>query len=244
MSAHSTHAEPAWSHVRLATGVALSAWAAAFWFIIATDRLSFYLASRTTWLAPVGAVTLTLAAMGRLASARSREREPLERPHLTNLAILVAPALALVLVPPATLGAFAVERRTTTNSTTTYGSTFGVDLTKEDLSLGDVFGLAYTGDFGKLASRAGTTSSFTGFVSRGPGDAATEFLLNRFLISCCPGDAVNVQVRIVGAPPGQFKPDDWVRVTGQIYPIGKQLVVDASEVRSVPRPKHPYLTPR
>lgn len=230
-----------WSQVRLATGAALAVWAACFWFLIADDRLSFYLASRTTWLAPVGAITLTLATLGRFASARTRVAEPLKARQAANLGLLVLPAVAIIALPPATLGSFAVERRTT-GAAASYTSTLGVDLSKPDLSLLDIFGLSYTGDLDQLAARAGTTSSFTGFVSRNPGDSADEFLLNRFLISCCPGDAVNVQLRVVGAPPGQFKADDWVRVTGRIYPIGKQVVIDASEVRAVPRPEHPYLS--
>jgi uncharacterized membrane protein YcgQ (UPF0703/DUF1980 family) len=108
----------------------------------------------------------------------------------------------------------------------------------------DIFGLSYNNELDRLASRAGDTSSFVGFVSKEAAAGADEFELNRFLISCCPGDAVNMQLRVVGVPPGQFKPDDWVQVTGKIYPIGKGVVVDATQVRRVSRPKHPYLDPQ
>jgi uncharacterized membrane protein YcgQ (UPF0703/DUF1980 family) len=58
-------------------------------------------------------------------------------------------------------------------------------------------------------------------LSADSSDGADELRLNRFLISCCPGDAVNVSVRVVNAPTGQFKEDDWIRVTGKVYPIEK-----------------------
>jgi len=70
---------------------------------------------------------------------------------------------------------------------------------------------------------------------------ADEFVLTRFMISCCVADALSVQVRIVGAPPGKFEEDRWVRVVGTIYPLGQETVVDAARVEGVERPDEPYL---
>jgi uncharacterized repeat protein (TIGR03943 family) len=231
-----------WSLSRLATGIALTIWAATFWFLIAADRAAFYFSSRTTWLAPVGAIMLTAAMVGRFLSARVTRPEPVTRRQLGTLAILVLPALIITAFPPAALGSFAVSRRSTAIKGA-YVSISGRDLSKGDLSLLDIFGLSYNGDLDELAPRAGSTSAFMGFVTKDPSDGADEFRLNRFMISCCPGDAVNIQLRIVGAPPGQFQADDWVRVTGKLYPIGATVIVDATEVERVERPKHPYLNP-
>lgn len=231
-----------WSGRRLGVAAALAVWAGLFWFVLVAERTSFYYASRTTWLAPVGAVFLTLAAVGRVISARVATPDPVSGRQVRALSLLVAPALLIMLFPPATLGSYAVAKRSTSIKGA-YVEVTGRDLSTGDLSLIDIFGLRYTGDLGRLAPRAGTTSSFTGFVSSLPGGGADEFLLNRFMISCCPGDAVNIQVRVVGAPPGQLEDDQWVRVTGRIYPIGKEVIVDAAEVAKVPRPKRPYLNP-
>ncbi|MBA2312634.1 MAG: hypothetical protein H0V97_07525 [Actinobacteria bacterium] len=231
-----------WSVSRLTTGFALAIWAAAFWFLIAADRAAFYFSSRTTWLAPVGAVTLTAATIGRLMSARSSRPEPITRRQLGTLMVLIIPAIIITAFPPAALGSFAVSRRSTAIKGA-YVSMTGRDLSKGDLSLVDIFGLRYTGDLDQLAPRAGSPSSFTGFVTKDSPDGADEFRLNRFMISCCPGDAVNIQVRVVGAPPGEFKADDWVRVTGKIYPVGAEVIVDATEVARVDRPDRPYLNP-
>jgi uncharacterized repeat protein (TIGR03943 family) len=229
-----------WSRSRLAVGSALAIWAALFWFLIVAGRTSFYFSSRTTWLAPVGAVTLSAAMVGRFLSARVHAPEPVSKRQLGTLAVLIVPAVAIMSFPPATLGSFAVSRRST-QIKGTYVSMSGHDLSRGDLSLLDIFGLSYSGELDKLTPRAGSTSSFTGFVTRDSSDGAAEFRINRFMISCCPGDAVNIQLRVVGAPPGRFKTDNWVRVTGKIYPIGKGVIVDASEVAPVDRPKHPYL---
>jgi uncharacterized repeat protein (TIGR03943 family) len=231
-----------WSISRLATGLALAIWAAAFWFLIVADRAAFYFSSRTTWLAPVGAFTLTAAMVGRFLSARVSRPEPVSRRQLGTLAVLIIPALVVTAFPPAALGSFAVSRRSTAIKGA-YVSMSGRDFSKGDLSLLDIFSLSYNGDLDRLAPRAGSISSFTGFVTKDSSDGADEFRLNRFMISCCPGDAVNIQLRIVGAPPGGFKADDWVRVTGKIYPIEADVIVDATDVESVDRPKHPYLNP-
>lgn len=231
-----------WSASRLGVAAALTVWAGLFWFLMLAERTSLYYASRTDWLAPVGAIFLTIAAVGRLASARVTVPDRLSGRQLRTLALLVAPALLILLFPPATLGSYAVAKRSTSIEGA-YVDVSGRDLSTGDLSLIDIFGLRYTGDLSKLASRAGSTSSFTGFVSSLPGGGAGEFMLNRFMISCCPGDAVNIQLRVVGAPPGLFEDDQWVKVTGRIYPIGKEVIVDATEVEKVERPDRPYLNP-
>jgi uncharacterized repeat protein (TIGR03943 family) len=231
-----------WSRSRLATGLALAIWAGVFWFVILSDRTSLYFSSRTAWLASVGAVILTIAMIGRLMSARVREAEPFSGKRFRNLAVLIAPAVLIMAFPPATLGSFAVARRSSSIKGV-YVSATGRDISRGDLSLVDIFALRYNGELQKLEARAGSTSSFTGFVTSDAEDGADEFHLNRFLISCCPGDAVSIEVRVVGAPPGQFEPDEWVRVTGKIYPIGDQVVVDATQISAIDRPDHPYLNP-
>ncbi|MDQ3659569.1 MAG: TIGR03943 family protein [Actinomycetota bacterium] len=186
-------------------------------------------------------MALTVAMIGRFLSSRVSKPEPLTRRHLGTLSVLVIPALIVIAFPPVALGSFAVSRRSAAVKGT-YVATSSDELSKGDLSLLDIFGLSYRDELGKLAARAGSTSSFTGFVTKDPNDRADEFRLNRFMISCCPGDAVPVQLRVVGAPPGKVEADDWVRITGSIYPVGTEVVVDASGVERVPRPEHPYLT--
>jgi hypothetical protein len=52
-------------------------------------------------------------------------------------------------------------------------------------------------------------------------------------------------VRVLNVTPGQFANEDWVEVTGTIYPIGREVIVDAGTggVTEVARPDRPYLTP-
>ena len=90
----------------------------------------------------------------------------------------------------------------------------------------------------------------TGFVaSRSP--SAGEFVLGRFVMSCCAADAqpVLITVRTDGPLP---RKDAWVRVTGTQVPAAVDLtdaeraepsniVLEASDVEPVEQPDQPYL---
>lgn len=231
-----------WSPPRVMSSIALAAWAALFWFLIASDRTSLYLSSRTDWVVPMGAIVLTIAAAGRLASARRPEPEAMSRRDALGLGLIILPVVTVLALPPAALGGYAASRRSSLTSGSFVSST--EDIESGDLSLVDVSGALRSPDAMRaLVQRAGEEVDFTGFVTKSGDMAANEFILTRFLISCCVADALSTQVRVVGAPPGGFKADEWVRVQGQVYPVGREIIVDASDVVKVPRPKHPYLNP-
>jgi uncharacterized repeat protein (TIGR03943 family) len=232
-----------WSNSRLADSAVLAAWAVFFWLLILDDRIPLYLSPRTAWLVPVGAAVFSVAAGGRLLSARTDHREPLTRKSSIQLAVFAVPLILMVALPPATLGSFAATRRT---GFLVQGLAPGSpeNLSTGDLSLVDLAGALRTPrGTRQLAKRAGDRVSFVGFVSRDPADSADEFTLNRFVITCCPGDALTVSVRVTGAPSGKFKPDTWVRITGALYALGQEAIVQASGVEGVDRPNHPYLSP-
>lgn len=234
-----THLRP--SPVRLATSAVLAAWAGLFWWLLLAGRSSLYLSARTDWVVPVGALLLTVAAAGQLAFSRAADPEPLTGRRAWALAVLTVPVVTVLAVPPASLGSYAASRRSSFA-----GSGFvtsAEEISTGDLTLADIAG-AQTGTGRRaLVRRAGEDVSLVGFVTHDDGDTASEFTLTRFLVSCCVADALSVQVQVVGAPPGRFKADQWVRVTGAMYPLGKEVIVDASEVTPVPRPARPYLNP-
>ena len=93
-----------------------------------------------------------------------------------------------------------------------------------------------------LRARAGERVTMEGFVTVDEGDT-DRFQLTRFVITCCVADATISYVTVVDAPPGQVANDDWVRVTGTIYPLGSDILVDAEAVVPIPPPDDPYLTP-
>ena len=68
-------------------------------------------------------------------------------------------------------------------------------------------------------------------------------MLTRYIVTCCVADATVAQVRIVGLPPGNYPTDEWLQVTGAVYPVGREVLVAADTVQQIPVPSEPYLTP-
>jgi uncharacterized repeat protein (TIGR03943 family) len=213
-----------------------------FWFLLATDRTALYLSTRTAWVVPVGAAILTLAFLGRIMSLRSAHEEPFTRMEAAGYLVLILPVIVVFVLPPTALTSYAASRRSSIS-----GAGFVTDagdVETGDLSLIDLTGAMRTEEGRKaLAGRAGDEVSFTGFVSRDAGTPADEFTLTRFVVSCCVADALSVQVRVAGVPPGEFAKDQWVRVTGNFYPLAEEAIVDATEIVPVKRPKRPYISP-
>ena len=232
-----------WSQARVAGALVLGAWASLFWFLILSGRVNLYLSDRTAWIAPVGAVLLTGTALGRLAAARTEAREPLRRREALVMALLVVPVVVVMASPPATPGAFSAPRKARFSATrleTFYGA---FDETSDITLL--MVAAAQTSDEGSelLARRAGSQVDFVGFVVRNPDTPPDELLLTRYVVTCCVADATVVQVRVVNVTPGRFDENDWVRVRGRIFPLGREVIVVADSVEEVPRPERPYLTP-
>ena len=99
------------SPIRLASAIALCAWAFMFWFVLLTGRTSLYLSSRTAWVVPIAVVLLTAAAIGRLLSLRTHEPEPLHLREAWILGMLLLPVVVVLVMPPSTLSTFAAGHR-------------------------------------------------------------------------------------------------------------------------------------
>ena len=226
---------------RVATSIVMASWTGLFWFLIVSGRTSLYLSARTDWVVPVGAGIMTLALIGRLASLRSPSTEDVSTRDAIGLSALVLPVVVLLALPPASLTSFAAGRRSSFVGAGFVAS--AEDVATGDLSLTDVAGALRSDEaMDALAQRAGEDVTFVGFVNRDAGMPADEFILTRFLISCCVADALSVEVRVAGAPPGELKQDQWVRVEGKLYPLGREVIVDLTEITKVSRPEQPYLS--
>jgi uncharacterized repeat protein (TIGR03943 family) len=213
-----------------------------FWFLLLTGRDDLYLSTRTSWVVAVGAALLTAAAAGLIVSARVRNSRPLGSREAWVMGLMVVPVAMILALPPATLGSFSASKRPGFSSAGFGGSL--ADAGSGPLTLVDVAAAQYSkAGEQALARRAGEQVDFIGIVTRFADTPAGEFLLTRYIITCCVADATTAQVRVVNVAPGKFETNDWVEVTGSIYPLGKQVIVNATSVEAVARPARPYLTP-
>lgn len=233
---------PAWSPGRVGGAVVLAAWAALFWFLLLTGRDNLYLSTRTSWIVPVGAVLFTVAAAGRGASARVGSPGPLRLREAWTMGLMLVPVVVILALPPATLGNFSAAKRPGFSSAG-LATSIGVAGSGR-LTLVDVAAAQYSkAGQEALQRRAGEEVDLIGMVTRFADTPAGEFLLTRYIVTCCVADATIAQVRVVNVPPGKFQANDWVQVRGPIYPLGKQVIVNAISVDEVQQPPRPYLTP-
>lgn len=233
--------KPRWSPARLVVGLVLGGWAFLFWFLLATGRTGLYLSTRTAWLVPLGGVLMTLAALGRLASARTTVRQHLQPKEQWFLGLVALPVVLILVLPPATLGTFAAGKRSSFSGVT--GVITPGDFEHGPLTMVHVAAAQSNAeDLAKLRKRAGEQIDFQGLVVRNADTPADELLLTNFIVTCCVADATTAQVRVVNVPPGAFNDGQWVEVTGRIYPLGREIIVAASTVTEIATPKEPYIT--
>jgi uncharacterized repeat protein (TIGR03943 family) len=231
-----------WSPRRLAAAAVLAGWAALFWFLLAADRVGLYLSDRTSWVVPTAAILLSATAASVLAAGRTRRPEPLGSRDALAMAAFLVPVVVLLALPPATLGSFSAPRKSQYTGPA-FSSVYGRFGATSEITLLTVAAAEHTEDGARfLADRAGEEVRFVGFVARDEDAPSDELLLTRYVVTCCAADATVVQVRVVNAGPGVAEPDDWIEVTGLIYPIGGEVVVDARSIRHVARPQRPYLS--
>jgi uncharacterized repeat protein (TIGR03943 family) len=161
--------------------------------------------------------------------------------------LMLAPVLALLLVAPQPLGAYAANRG---GANRVAAPVLQLDPLAEPvdgavpITIGDAVVRALYEPDGPLE---GTTVRMVGFVSTD--DALAGYRLSRFSVSCCAADASVRQVVVAGGSP-RFEDDTWVEVTarfeGAIHdPDGDggatgipivQLVAE----REIERPASPY----
>lgn len=227
-----------WSRARVGAALVIGAWAGLFWFVLVAGRTPLYLSSRTAWLVPLGAALMTIAAIGRLASARVSRPEHLGSREVVILGVIALPVVLLLALPPATLGSFAADRRSDSTGIGASARIVSGPIDFVDIAAARSVKAAAA----DLRARAGERVSMDGFVTLVEG-ADDRFQLTRFVITCCVADATISYVTVVDTPPGAFTDDDWVRVTGVIYPLGADILIDAEAVEPIPAPADPYLTP-
>ena len=153
---------------------------------------------------------------------------------------LLVPVVALVVLPPATLGTYSAGKR---SSFAGIGIATTVDASGA-ITFVDVGTAQTTPEGGRaLAARAGDPVELVGFVTRYADTPADEIFVTRYIVTCCVADATVAQVRVVNVPPGKFADDAWVEVRGPVFPLGREVIVMADSIVSVQRPSRPYLTP-
>lgn len=158
-------------------------------------------------------------------------------------AILIAPIVLMAAAPPTTLGSFSSSRKAqfSGRGLWTYWGTF--DENSEITFFFVAASKYWEGGADLLGQRAGDEATFVGFAERWDSTPSDEIVLTRFVVTCCVADATPISIRVVNVSPGSVKEDSWIEVTGQVYPVGNDVIVVADSIEPAPTPDLPYITP-
>lgn len=225
-------------------------------------NLPLYVHTRyTPMIAVTGVVLLLLAAVHAWFILRGAEPHEHEHDHThaapswrspAMLALLV-PILLGTLVPSRALGSAAIDTRgfgttgagmRTVQSVAGSGDAGAIPDPSQWTMLDWVNGLLYEPDNPRLQ---GQPIEMVGFVWRRPEMAENQFVVSRFIVSCCTADSLAIGMTVVAPNAAALETDSWVRVSGTVGladVLGHEdAVIVANEVVPVPQPSEPYLYP-
>jgi uncharacterized repeat protein (TIGR03943 family) len=199
-----------------------------------------------------------LIGLGVAAALRYRREQDGHQPHGSRVAWLLAlPPLALVLIAPPALGAFAASRQTvrpppTRQTVPTDQATGGVDqaLFPPLVPPGDGAAVPLTlaeymvRDYEAPHTLAGVSIRLVGFVTPHQG-GGEGYLLTRFALNCCAADATAMKVAVLSDPVPRA-PDTWLEVEGRWqqqtndHPSSEIPLLLAESIRVIEQPSPPY----
>ena len=227
---------------------------------IRNGTLLFYINRRFAWLTWIATILLVLIAFAYQRTARTRQsqdhaqdsvRDHHAHPHGREsawiaLALVALPLLLGLLVPPRPLGAQAVEGREV--------NTGGVGLDNDELLFSRPAAERNILDWLRAFNAASDPSLWNsegatviGFVYRDDSFAVGQFMVSRFVVSCCVADATVVGL-IVRWPDSLDLPlDGWVEVRGA-FEAGQfkgepSPILIADSVKPISPLDQPYLYP-
>jgi uncharacterized repeat protein (TIGR03943 family) len=213
-----------------------------------------------------GVILVGLAVVAVLRDRRNRDDaersgdEHGHRAHGPSVAWLLAlPPLALVLIAPPALGAFAASRQSVrpppTGQTSPTDQAAGVDAALFSPLVPPCDGAAIpltlaeylVRDYEAPHTLASVRVRLVGFVTPQQ-DGGEGYLLTRFAINCCAADGTALQVSVLGDPVPR-SPDTWLEIEGrwrqrtndnQGQPSSDAPLLLAESIRVIPQPPEPY----
>jgi uncharacterized repeat protein (TIGR03943 family) len=244
--------------VRNWTGVALALLGAtATIWLAATERLTLYVHPRYTLLTVIVAVlTLLALVLTAAVSASPTDRED-HHDHVarasafrrlliwSNAAVLICAALALLVIPPATLSSTARQNRELVTSGQALAPTKAVALVGADPATFSVKDWAALLSQGGPEAVLGKQVHLAGYVlDRGEEDT---FFIARLVVSCCAVDAQPIGVPVYR--PGwrdEIETGGWITVDGSF--VGnpsrdsqEAVAIGVGSLAKIDEPDQPYV---
>jgi putative membrane protein len=217
---------------------------------IVNGTLLFYINRRFAWLTWVAAILLLLMAF---AYRQAGQDEHQRHGHAQGdegwwiaLILVALPLLLGILVPPRPLGARAAEMR----GVNVAGPGLGENESVLTRAAGERNILDWLRAFGAAddpAAFAGQEATVTGFVYREEVFAADQFMVSRFVVTCCVADAAVLGLLVSWPNSLDLPLDTWVEVHGtfRLSQGAEEAMpmLQADRVMPTMAPAQPYLYP-
>ncbi len=237
--------------------VVLGATGAYFTYNLASGNVANYIANKFLWLSWLAAgLLLVLALMALIALVRPAPHDH-DHDHdsaglwsWAGLGLVTLPVVFGLLLPSRPLDSRAIEGvASDLSSINTSGST-RLDIAPQNRNI-----LDWLRAFGSATDPAvlnGQPVDVVGFVYRDARfDGTSQFMVTRFIISCCVADAQAIGLGVDWAQAPTLREDTWIRVRGTLEVrefegvLSPWLVADEGPdgIQVVAQPENPYLYP-
>lgn len=223
---------------------------------LVSGNLSLYINIRYMSLTVFGILALAIMVLGLMHPPQSHSDEHEHHDHSDHkhntssgaLIILTFPLLIGVLIPSHPLDATAASTRgmnvsapLVSNSSQSRQFEAAAD-TRNILDWIRIFNS--TTD---LTPYLGQTAKVTGFVYHDPRLPENQFIVSRFVITCCTADASAIGMVVTWNGSNALKQSDWIEVKGPVQSsqLGGQPIplIEAILVQPAQQPQQPYLYP-
>jgi uncharacterized repeat protein (TIGR03943 family) len=217
-------------------------------------KLLFYINERFVWLtllASVGFIAVGASYRYYTGHPHSPDHAGHEHGHLSwaGLVLILLPVILGLLVPPKPLGAAAMTSRDVSAKALTSAAAPERNdiLTKPKADKNIYDWLVEFRMAGDPAVFSGDEARLIGFIYRDERFGQAEFMVSRFVISCCAADAAPIGLLVNWPQAGSLAQDQWVEVKGHFEPgqFGgeKMPILKADSVSPIDIPDQPYLYP-
>ena len=226
---------------------------------VLNDSLLYYINERFTALTMLASLGLVLVAGSTLVllargggPAHDDPEHGRGRLSWAGFVLLALPVILGWLTPPAPLGASALSNRQLDIGGSSVGSvTVGGEARAAAPADGgprNVLDWVRASQRGNGAEAiAGEEATVVGFVYRDERFADDQFLVARYVLSCCVADAAPIGLVVQWTEATALETDTWVEVQGHFTPgpfAGDSVaVLVADQVTGAERPAQPYLYP-
>ena len=230
---------------------------------VINNQLLWYINQRFVILAQIGIVFLAILAQRLFTEVKlSRERQKAEEqehnhhhdddhdhaPAAANLWIMLIPLLIGVLIPARPLDSSAVSAKGITTSSALVSSQSSSSLFETESEQRNVLDWVKIFYFEKdLNAFIGQQASVVGFVYREESLPQGQFLVSRFILSCCAADGYAVGMIVESPQADSLEKDTWIKVSGPVDVVSfngsPSPLIHAETIEVVPQPDQPYLYP-